>query len=126
MRLAPIDKHILNHLRFYLFLILDGFIAEEYDKTDRRVPKWKVLWCQENLKHMIGKDDFEMSMSASKSTNLKLKSAKTLKKSTAGGRRKTTVQGKKSAMMKDLATSLKTSLSNAVDAEDEDCGEGLE
>ena len=32
---------------------------------------------------MIGKDDFEMSMSASKSTNLKLKSSKTLKKSTA-------------------------------------------
>ena len=38
---------------------------------DRRVPKWKVQWCQENLKHMIGKDDFEMSISASKSVGIK-------------------------------------------------------
>ena len=36
---------------------LDGFIAEEYDKCDRSVPKWKLKWCADNLKHMIGKDD---------------------------------------------------------------------
>ena len=42
---------------------IDGFIAEEYDKNDRRVPKWKVKWCQDNLKYMIGKDDNRLSMS---------------------------------------------------------------
>ena len=42
---------------------IDGFIAEEYDKNDRRVPKWKVKWCQDNLKYMIGKDDNRLNMS---------------------------------------------------------------
>ena len=101
---------------------------------DRRVPKWKVNWCQENLKHMIGKDDFEMSVSLSKSKTLK--SAQTLRKSkatkSAGGRRKTVAVGKKSAMMQDLATSLKSSLREeptaAADQSDvfSNSGEGLE
>ena len=32
------------------------------DKNDRRLPKWKNKWCQDDLKYMIGKDDFEMSL----------------------------------------------------------------
>ena len=80
---------------------------------DRRVPKWKVNWCQENLKHMIGKDDFEMSTSLLKSKTLakqKTMKGKTSLKAAAGGRRKTTVVGKKSAMMNEMATSLKKNL----------------
>jgi len=42
-----------------LLFISDQFIMQEYDKLDRVVPAWKVKWCKDNLKHMIGKDDTE-------------------------------------------------------------------
>jgi len=102
------------------------FIAEEYDKSDRHVPKWKVKWCQDNLKTMIGKDDFEMSMSTSIKSPLK-KSGKKL--AAAGGRRKTTVSSKKNKMLADLSTSLKSQVNTAVqeqeDAFSEGSGEGM-
>ena len=38
---------------------------QEYEKNERRVPKWKVKWCQDNLKYMIGKEDEENNLSVS-------------------------------------------------------------
>lgn len=61
------------------------FIKEEYEKMDRRVPKWKVEWCKENLKYMIGKDDLEQSFSRTM-TSGKVKRSKTTK---SLGRKKT-------------------------------------
>merc|ERR1712060_1049237 len=66
------------------------FIMEEYDKNERRVPKWKVQWCKENFKHMIGKDDNEQfSMSQSQ----------ILKKQKTGGK---SLQKKKSKMLSSM------------------------
>jgi len=65
-----------------LFVWLDGFIKEEYDKSERCVPAWKIKWCQDNLSHMIGKNDNEMSISLSKSKTLSRK--KTMKKKKGG------------------------------------------
>lgn len=66
----------------YRLFGLDGFIKEEYDKSERCVPAWKIKWCQDNLSHMIGKNDNEMSMSLSKSKTLSKK--KTSKKKKGG------------------------------------------
>lgn len=54
---------------------------QEYEKNERRVPKWKVKWCQENLKYMIGKEDEEANLSVSL---VKRKSSVQMKKKNAG------------------------------------------
>jgi len=70
-------KVYFNHRLFWT----DNFILEEYEKNERRIPKWKIKWCQDNLKYMIGKDDEAMpDMSASNTLNKSMKS--TRKKST--------------------------------------------
>ena len=58
---------------------------QEYEKNERRVPKWKVKWCQNNLKYMIGKEDEELSMSTSL---VKKKSSVQMKKKNAGDSKK--------------------------------------
>lgn len=47
---------------FYVFAT-DNFVTEEYEKSERTVPQWKITWCKENLTSMIGKDDMELSKS---------------------------------------------------------------
>ena len=51
---------------------------EEFEKNDSRVPKWKVEWVRENLKHMIGRDD--LAIVKKKSSASPLKARKSLKK----------------------------------------------
>ena len=95
------------------------------------MPKWKIKWCQDNLKHMIGKNDFEeqsMSMSRSMIQGKKIK-----KMAQGGGRRKKPVDSKKNKMRTELANSLKKTVSVAAAAaqepEDnysEESGEGME
>lgn len=58
---------------------------QEYEKNERRVPKWKVRWCKENLKYMIGKEDEENNMSVSL---VKRKSTVKMKKKNAGASKK--------------------------------------
>lgn len=53
-----------------------SFIMQEYEKNERRVPSWKIKWCQENLKHMITKDDKEVSLSMSVSGIKRTKTSK--------------------------------------------------
>ena len=65
---------------------------------ERRVPQWKVKWCKENLRHMITRDDVEVSLSKSK-TNASL----VKKKSTIKGRKQT---AKKIEKIKSLAASI--------------------
>jgi hypothetical protein len=59
----------------------DNFILEEYEKNERRVPNWKVKWCQDNLKYMIGKDDEAIDRSASINKSATMKRSTTMAKS---------------------------------------------
>lgn len=70
---------------------------------DRRVPKWKVEWCKENLKYMIGKDDVEQSFSRTMTTG-KAKRSKTLGKSATKAlkKKKTLKMGKLSKLAKSI------------------------
>merc|ERR1712060_74529 len=77
-------------------------IMEEYDKNERRVPKWKVQWCKENFKHMIGKDDNEQfSMSQSQ----------ILKKQKTGGK---SLQKKKTKKMTAKKSKMLSSMKSGV------------
>ena len=69
---------------------------QEYEKNERRVPKWKVKWCQNNLKYMIGKEDEEANLSVSL---VKKKSTVVMKKKNAG-------ESKKMQKLKAMAASI--------------------
>ena len=98
---------------------IDSFILEEYEKNERRVPNWKIKWCKDNLKYMIGASDEAanqsmMSNTIVKSPNTSLVKSKTMKKTTSSMRRAGT---KSAAELKRVAASL----AEAVDDDEEDC-----
>ena len=68
---------------------------QEYEKNERRVPKWKVKWCQDNLKYMIGKEDDENNMSLS-----------LVKKKTVGMTKKNAGASKKAQKLKAMASKI--------------------
>ena len=81
----------------------DKFIIEEYEKNERRVPQWKIKWCQDNLKYMIGKDDIDQSLSLVRQKTTASGAASKMKKS-GNKRRQKTRKGKE---MQSLAKSMK-------------------
>jgi len=97
---------------------IDSFILEEYEKNERRVPNWKIKWCKDNLKYMIGASDEAanqslMSSTIIKSPNTSLVKSKTIKKTTSSMRRAGT---KSAAELKRIAASLAE-----VDDDEGDC-----
>lgn len=75
----------------------DKFILEEYEKNERRVPAWKIKWCQENLRYMIGKDDNNAHLSRSGLNKSKVAKKKSIRK----------MGTKKMAQMKQLVSTIK-------------------
>jgi len=79
-----------------------NFVTEEYEKSERTVPQWKITWCKENLTSMIGKDDMELS------------------KSRVGGPKKVKKKKKTSRVAKAMGEQMKQMVDKQIAAEQQD------